>query len=95
MTQGLVLFRRHAWQRMLRRGITGAEVRQVLATGQAIEEYPEDTPYPSAPVLAIVDGRPLHVVRAIDPESGTTYVVTAYQPDPTEWDETFRHRRTP
>jgi hypothetical protein len=43
-------------------------------------------------MLAIIEGRPLHLVAATAP-TGTIFVVTVYRPDPTRWDETFRIRR--
>jgi hypothetical protein len=41
-----VVFRVHAIQRMFQRGIDGDDVRHVLTTGEVIERYPNDTPYP-------------------------------------------------
>lgn len=46
-------------------------------------------------MLARVSERPLHVVAARDIANDTTYVVTAYEPDPNEWDVEFRRRRSP
>lgn len=76
------------------RGITVADVLRVLAAGEQIEQYPDDTPFPSTLLLAHVRERPLHVVAARDPANDVTYVVTAYEPDLTEWDSQFRRRRT-
>ncbi len=67
----------------------------VRSTGRRSAWLTCDTPYPSALLLAFAGSRPLHVVRAIDTESQTTYVITAYEPDPAEWDASFRIRRTP
>ena len=46
--QGLprLIFRVHAVRRMFERGISEEDVRAVLATGETIESYPSDTPYP-------------------------------------------------
>ena len=43
-----ITFRVHAIQRMFQRSISVDEVRQVLAIGEVIEDYPGDTPYPSS-----------------------------------------------
>ena len=59
-----LVFRVHAIQRMFQREISVAHVRQVLSTGEVIESYPDDTPYPSRLVLGWCEGRPLHVVVA-------------------------------
>jgi hypothetical protein len=48
---GRLVFPVHAIQRMALRNISAAEVRAVLTSGEAIEEYPDDTPYPSRLVL--------------------------------------------
>ena len=92
---GRVIFRRHAWQRMETRGISVSDVLHVLAAGESIEQYPDDTPFPSELLLAQAGGRPLHVVAARDTADEVTYVVTAYEPDPAEWEAEFRLRRTP
>ena len=95
MNIGRLIFRRHAWERMESRGISVGDVLQVLASGEEIEQYPDDTPFPSVLLLARVRERTLHVVAARDAASELTYVVTAYEPDPNEWDAEFRRRRTP
>jgi hypothetical protein len=88
-----VIFRVHALQRMLNRGITVQEVRQVLATGEVIEDYPNDLPFPSRLMLGWCGGQPLHVVAAEDREAGETIVITVYEPDPTQWENDFRRKR--
>ena len=77
------------------RGISVSDVLRVLASGEQIEQYLDDTPFPSALMLARVGERPLHVVAARDAANDLTYVVTAYEPDSNEWDAEFRRRRTP
>ena len=87
-----LVFRVHAIRRMFERGISSEGVRHVLDTGSTIELYPEDSPYPSRLVLGFIGQRPLHVVAADDEEEGRAIVITAYEPDPQSWDETFRRR---
>ena len=77
------------------RRISVGDVQQVLASGEEIEQYPDDTPFPSVLLFERVRERALHVVAARDTASDLTYVVTAYEPDPNEWDAEFRRRRTP
>ena len=64
-----------------------------IAAGEVIEEYPDDAPFPSRLVLGFPGERPIHVVAADEPDSDITHVITAYQPDPEQWDESFRRRR--
>ena len=88
-----LIFRAHAIQRMFQRSVTVEDVRQVLATGETIENYPDDTPYPSRLVLGRQGSRPLHVVVAENRAMREIIVVTVYEPDPDRWGSDFRRRR--
>ncbi|RLE38586.1 hypothetical protein DRJ23_04600 [Candidatus Acetothermia bacterium] len=92
MSESLV-YRVHALQRMFERGITEEDVRHVLETGEVIERYPDDRPYPSRLVLGWREDRPLHVVVAEQAEADTLIVITVYEPDPTLWEDDFKRRR--
>jgi Domain of unknown function (DUF4258) len=50
---------------MYQRDINQPEVRHAIATGETVEDYPNDTPYPSRLVLAWSGRRPIHVVSLI------------------------------
>ncbi len=89
-----VIFRVHAVQRMFERGISREDVRDVLASGEIIEDYPDDNPYPSRLLLGYRGSRPLHVVAADNPSEPETIVITVYEPDPARWDATFRQRKS-
>jgi hypothetical protein len=65
----------------------------VLESGERVEEYPEDEPYPSYLMLGWPAGQPLHVVAAHDAEEGETIVITTYWPDPSRWESDFKTRR--
>ena len=93
MSIGPLVFRVHAIKRMFQRRISKDDVRHVLETGATIETYPHDTPYPSRLVLGWGDARPLHVVAAENAETGETIVITAYEPDPEEWERDFKRRK--
>jgi len=80
---------------MARRGITEEDIRQVLDTGQTIEEYPDDWPFPSRLILGHSVGCALHVVAAEREDEGMVIVITAYEPDPDKWDASFRKRKSP
>jgi len=88
-----LIFRVHAVQRMFQRRISEEDVRFVLDTGEMIEEYPEDTPYPSRLILGEREKRPLHVVAAENTLSKETIVITVYEPDPDQWEPGFRRRK--
>ena len=95
MSNNRLIFRVHAIQRMFMRGISSDDVRHALLTGEVIEEYNNDKPYPSRLVLAWSGERPLHVVAAENMDEGETIVITVYEPDPEEWDSDFRRRKRP
>lgn len=88
-----LVFRVHAIARMFQRGISEQEVRETLESGETIERYPDDTPYPSRLVLGWCGGRPIHVVAADNPQENEIIVVTVYEPDPALWEPDFRRRK--
>ena len=92
-TSPRVIFRIHAVQRMAERRVTVDDVRAVLAQGETIEDYPDDTPYPSRLVLGWVGDRPLHVVTAQPASAREIIVITVYEPDPLRWDAAFKRRQ--
>jgi hypothetical protein len=93
ISEGRVIWKRHAVRRMAERGITQAQVLSVLISGAWIEEYPNDQPYPSALVLGYADNRPLHVVVGLDAAGRRAIVITAYEPDLGHFEGDYRTRR--
>ncbi len=89
-----VRFRVHALRRMFERGISVEDVEAVLESGEAIESYPEDQPYPSRLLLGWRNARPLHVVAAENWSQNKIIIITAYQPDPVQWEPGFRRRKS-
>jgi hypothetical protein len=88
-----LVFRVHAIRRMVQRNITVTDVRKVLATGEIIEVYPDDTPYPSRLVLGWLGNRPIHVVAADKTDTDETIIITAYEPGTDQWEPGFQRRR--
>jgi hypothetical protein len=80
---------------MVQRAISEIEVRHVIATGEIVEDYPNDTPYPSRLVLGWSGRRPIHVVVADNVDDQENIVITVYEPDPAEWEPDFKRRKTP
>ncbi|MBI4551036.1 MAG: DUF4258 domain-containing protein [Candidatus Latescibacteria bacterium] len=73
--------------------ITDQEVYETICTGEVIEIYPDDTPYPSVLIFGMTtSNRPLHAVCAYDSQDGRAVIVTVYQPDPDLWED-YRRRK--
>ena len=89
-----LVFRIHALRQMFQRRISDSEIQEILAGGVIIENYPDDTPYPSCLVSGIVNRRPIHVVMAYNNVEREAIVITAYEPDPEVWSENFTRRRS-
>ena len=95
MPEPRLIFRFHAVQRMFQRGISVRDVRAALETGETIETYSDDVPYPSRLVLGWVGGaRALHVVVADNVAANDVIIVTVYEPDLVTWQPGFRRRRS-
>jgi hypothetical protein len=90
---GKVEFSGHALRRMFERGISVDEVLVVVSTGEIIADYPDDSPLPSCLLLGIVKTRPIHVVAAKDSVNQLCVIITAYPPDPAQWQADFKTRR--
>jgi len=95
ITVGRFEWRRHALQRLAERGIRQAIVLDALHSGDVIEDYPDDRPYPSALVFGQMGRQPIHVVVAFDAELNWAYIITAYEPDTGHFEQDFRTRRSP
>ena len=89
-----VTYRVHAVRRMFERGISEAQVRQVLEGGEEITAYPDDKPYPSRLLLGWQGERPLHVVAAYNAQEDEEIVITVYEPEASLWEDGFKRRRS-
>ncbi|MBF0228179.1 MAG: DUF4258 domain-containing protein [Desulfamplus sp.] len=85
-----IIFTGHAVERMFKRGISKSEICMCIENGDIIEEYPDDTPYPSLLLLGFVQERPIHIVLAIDNKNESCVIVTAYEPDIKLWGENLK-----
>jgi hypothetical protein len=70
------------------------ELLEVLASGEIIEDYPDDRPYASCLVFGrAFSGRPLHIVCAPVLDETSLIVITTYEPDPDRWEADFKKRK--
>ncbi len=86
-------FSRHAVDQTIIRRISVQEVREAFASGEVIEDYPDDKYGPSCLIYgATAEARRLHV-HCSYPSRSLVKVITLYEPDPARWID-FRKRRT-
>src|SRR5262245_27389048 len=83
----------HASMRLVRRSITRMDIFDAVAGCVLIESYPDDKYLPSYLVLGFTSGGPIHVLIAVDVDGDNVRIVTAYRPDPQEWENGFSTRR--
>jgi hypothetical protein len=82
----------HSLERCGERNIYIADVKNALVTGEIIEQYPTDYPFPSCLVLGIsVNERNLHVVCSVG--DNFLWIISAYYPDNTKWENDFKTRK--
>lgn len=77
----------HCMDRMSKRDIELSEVMRAIMTGEVIEDYPDDYPYPSA----LISGNGLHVVAGVG--DGRLWLITSYRPDPEQWEDDLKTRK--
>ena len=89
---GSIRWTGHILKRLMQRGIFQASVVQAIRSGEIIEQYPDDYPYPSCLLLGTTEaGEALHIVCGIG--EGKVWLITAYHPDPDEWESDLKTRR--
>ena len=78
----------HVQQRILQRGLSRQSVKDAIMSGEIIEDYPYDYPFPSCLILGT---NQIHVVCGIG--IGILWIVTAYRPTEDKWEADLKTRR--
>lgn len=78
--------------RLAGRYLARDEILDAVDSYEIIEPYPEDKYLPSYLVLAATS---FHVQFATDVAGDSVRIVTAYRPDPNEWESDLKTRRSP
>ena len=82
----------HAAKRLEQRGILLRDVMNCILTGEILEQYPDDYPYPSCLILGLSFGKQmLHVV--IGHHESELFLITAYFPSTDKWENDFKTRK--
>jgi hypothetical protein len=80
-------------EKLRERMIESADLEQAILNGSIIERYPNDPRGPSCLILGFSKaGKPLHIVCG-NIEEEEVLIVTAYEPDPEEWEKDWKTRR--
>ena len=94
IARGQFEFSQHAVDQSIVRHISVQELREVIAVGEVIEDYPTDKYGPSCLVCGVtLARRPLHI-QCSYPSRPLVKIITLYEPDPQRWVD-FKVRRTP
>ena len=93
IVRGEVEFSLHAARQMVIRNISVQEIMETVLAGEVIEDYPNDKYGPSCLLFGrTVQRRVLHV-QCTHPSRPLVKIITAYEPSPSEWDETLQRRK--
>lgn len=78
-------FSKHALDQVILRRISVQELREAIAQGEIIEDYPDDKYGPSCLISGVAkSARPLHI-QCSYPSRELVKIITLYQPDPEQW----------
>ena len=89
---GAIRWSAHVLKAFEKRGLSRQGVISVINTGEVIEDYPEDKPFPSCLVSGYNDnGCVQHVVCALG--AGMLWMITTYIPDLEVWNDDLVTRR--
>ncbi len=85
-------FSKHAADQSILRKIQVQEVREAIANGQVIEDYPNDKYGPSCLINGLTqDQRTIHV-QCSYPSRPLVKIITLYEPNPQRWNNDFTQR---
>jgi len=83
----------HATDQSILRHTSVQELREAIAIGEVIEDYPNDKYGPSCLILGFTRaGRPTHV-QCSYPSRPLIKIITLYEPDPTLWIDHKQRRK--
>ncbi len=82
----------HGHLRLNERNISIDDVMKAIETGEVIEQYPKDFPFPSCLILGFsVKKYYIHIVLSLNDDK--IYLITAYVPNPNKWEADFKTRK--
>ncbi len=90
--EGKIKWTTHILARIQERNINPSDVKHCIATGEIIEKYPTDYPFPSCLIVGLSEANLfLHTVVGIG--NDYLWLVTAYYPSIEKWENNFKVRK--
>lgn len=90
--QDRVIISIHAQERLRQRGIKQRDIKSCIMSGEIIEQYLEDFPFPSCLIFGYsVSNKILHVV--VSDEGTACRIITAYFPNKEKFEEDMKTRK--
>lgn len=87
-----IVISEHAKNRCRERNIKQKDIKHCIMSGEIIEQYPDDFPFPSCLVFGYTtDNRIIHVVISSEGESGR--IITAYIPNTAKFKDDLKTRK--
>ena len=82
----------HASERATERVIFSSEIEEAIASGELIEDYPDDKYGPSCLIMGVTSkNRVLHIQVSYPP---SVKVITVYEPSSDEWEDDWKTRKS-
>ena len=82
----------HAAERFRQRGIRISDIRNAVNSGEIIEQYPDDFPFPSCLILGN-DRHDNYIHVCMSDEGTASRIITAYYPDLNKWNDDLKTRK--
>lgn len=87
-----IVITEHARVRLIERNIYISDVVKCIDSGEIIEQYENDKPFPSCLILGMsIKGKYIHIVVSINEKF--IYLITAYYPDLELWEVDLKTRK--
>lgn len=87
-----VIVSQHAFIRLRERGITIDDILNGIRTGEVIEDYPDDYPYPSCLVLGLsIRDTHIHIVCGVG--DNKLWIISSYYPTLDKWENDYKTRK--
>jgi hypothetical protein len=86
-TDDTITLTEHLLTRMRQRQIRLKDIKYTIESGEIIEQYPTDYPFPSC----LINGGGIHLVCSIG--EGLLYIITAYRPSLEKWEAGGKKRK--